>query len=332
VLQVENNAKSSIRPTDPRVSILISTYNHQKYINQCIDSILMQDVIFAYEIVIGDDGSSDGTRETVLSLRERFPDRIRVLLTDKSDSERDRANGLGGKTNFTNALKACRGQYVAWLDSDDYWTNPSKLQKQVDFLDAHPECAICFHDVELVYDDGSRKLWSEQHRNQKARSGIEDLLADNFMQSCSVMFRNRLIGELPDWFYTSKVGDWPLHIMNAQHGKIGYLTDVMAAYRIHSQGFWSAQKASYQLVDGIELLDNLNRYLGFAHNKKIKETQTRYYANLAEIHYSNNDFVQAKSFLGQSVKLSLANGRLPPLQLVGRFLKLQLLSLRGFVK
>jgi len=112
-----------------KVSILIVTYNHEEYVASAINSVLMQDVSFDYEIVIGEDASTDRTREIVLEFQERYPDKIRALLRDAADAESDRAAGVGGKRGFVNGLKACKGQYVALLDGDDYWTDPRKLQK-----------------------------------------------------------------------------------------------------------------------------------------------------------------------------------------------------------
>src|SRR3982751_285794 len=125
-----------------KVSVLILVYNQERYIRNTIDSVLMQQVNFDYEIVIGEDASTDDTRTIVLQLAQQHSNRIRVLLRDTTDAERDRAAGLGGKSNFVQGLHACRGEYVALLDGDDYWTDPLKLQKQVDFLDNHGDFAM----------------------------------------------------------------------------------------------------------------------------------------------------------------------------------------------
>src|SRR5437762_2202436 len=216
-----------------KLSVLVIVYNQARYVIQAIDSILMQEVDFDYEVVIGEDASTDGTREIVLDFEKRYPDRIRVLLRDQAGAEADRAAGLGGKTNFIQSLKACRGEYIALLDGDDYWTDPGKLQRQVDFLDNHPDFAISCHNARMFYEDGSKEPTNLIPPDQKEVSMLEDLLLANIIPTCSTVFRRELFGEFPDWFYTLKLGDWPLHILNAQHGKIGYINEVMASYRLH---------------------------------------------------------------------------------------------------
>src|ERR1700720_1004037 len=252
-----------------KVSVLITTYNHEKYIGQTIDSVLMQQVNFDYEIVIGEDCSTDRTREIVLDYQSRHPDKIRVLLRERVDAERERALGLGGKTNFVKALESCRGQYVALLDGDDYWLDPYKLQKQAEFLDTHSECSICFHDVLVVREDGDQEPERFCDPNQKEISTIEDLLEGNFIQTCSTMYRQGLFDVFPDWFYTSKVGDWPLHIMNARRGKVGYLNKVMAAYRVHPESVWSSRTVSERVIVSIALMEHVDAYLALEYHDRI---------------------------------------------------------------
>ena len=141
-----------------KVSVLITTYNQEDFIAQAVGSALMQTVDFPYEIVIGEDASTDQTREIVLRFQQKYPDKLRVLLRDAADAERDRAAGLGGKGSFVNCLAACKGQYVALLDGDDYWSSSHKLQKQVDFLDQHPDFAISFHNAKAIIDDGTKEF------------------------------------------------------------------------------------------------------------------------------------------------------------------------------
>src|SRR5467141_3301249 len=139
-----------------KVSVLITTYNQEDFIAQAINSVLSQEVNFAYEIVIGEDASTDRTREMVLEFQAENPDKIRVLLRDPVAAERDRSAGVGGKRGFVNGLRACQGEYVALLECDAYWTDIQKLQKQVDFLENHPEYALCFHNATMVWEDGTK--------------------------------------------------------------------------------------------------------------------------------------------------------------------------------
>ena len=254
-----------------KVSICMITYNHEKFIAHAIEGILMQEVCFDYEIVIGEDISTDRTREIVLEHEQKHPDRIRVLKRDAAESDSDRARGFGGKQNFLNTLRECRGEYVALLDGDDYWTDSHKLQKQVEFLERHPECSLCFHNAEMFYDDGSQPSVNLRPADQKTISTVEDILAGMVPIPCTVMFRNNLLGELPESFDSVANGDWMLSVLLAEHGNVGYLNEVMAAYRIHPGGIWSRLTAQQRLNGHINTYRTIDAHLNFKYHLLISK-------------------------------------------------------------
>jgi glycosyltransferase involved in cell wall biosynthesis len=114
-----------------KVSVAMITYNHERYIAKALDNVLSQSTNFDYEVIIGEDFSTDNTRSIIIDYQKRYPDKFQLLLNDKN---------IGMHKNTAQVLRACRGQYVALLEGDDYWTSTHKLQLQVDFLDRHPEC------------------------------------------------------------------------------------------------------------------------------------------------------------------------------------------------
>jgi glycosyltransferase involved in cell wall biosynthesis len=247
----DSGTAASRRPT---LSVVMIAYNVEQYIRHAIDSVLAQRVDFDYELVIGEDGSTDRTREIVLEYAANWPDRIRPILRDVN---------LGMNRNFMETLQQARGRFIALLDSDDYWTSPDKLQRQMDFFGSHPECSICFHNTLVVYEDGGLPThpFHAEHREHLISRGIPkpistlaDLAAGNFMQTCSVMFRAGLYGELPDWYLEMPTFDWPLHVLNAEHGSIGYIDEVLGAYRVHSAGFWSTRMAHYRRISDVEAM------------------------------------------------------------------------------
>ncbi len=278
-----------------KVSVLVITHNQAAFITQAIDSVLMQEVNFEYEAVVGEDASTDRTREILVALQKAHPDKIRLLLHEK------KLEGLPGKLNVVKTLAACRGEYVAWLDGDDYWIDPHKLQKQVDFLESHRECTICFHNVLAVDDGGALEPRTVCAADQEEISTLEDLLSGNPMPSCSVLFRRGLFDRFPDWYFTLLVSDWPLHILNAQHGNIGYINEVMATYRVHAGGIWSAKRPSRQLLNMIELLDRVDEHLHFSYKDLIRATKARYYYQLAVIYRDRGHLSQARRVLKQSI-------------------------------
>jgi len=165
-------------PKNPLVSILMITFNQEKFIAQAIESVLMQRVNFKYEIVIGEDCSTDRTRDIVLEYQEKYSDRIKLLLQGKN---------AGMHKNFVDTYYACMGKYIALLEGDDYWTDPYKLQKQVDFLEKNPDFAICFHNMQIIYED-------EPHLNrisnikQKEITNIKTLARGNYVYTASCIF------------------------------------------------------------------------------------------------------------------------------------------------
>ena len=243
-----------------KVSVRMITYNHEKWIAKAIDSVLMQNVDFDYEIVIGEDFSTDRTRDIVIDYRKRYPDRIRLVLSDAN---------VGAHRNLTRTHHACHGEYIADLEGDDYWTSPDKLQKQVDFLDNHPDCTICFHNASVINDlDQEVRYYCSPA--QKEISTLQDLLKADFIPTCSVMFRNGLFSEFPDWFYQLPMGDWPTHVFNAQHGTIGYINEIMAAYRVHSAGAWSRLGYASRLRAELQFYQSINAHLNYQYDDLIR--------------------------------------------------------------
>ena len=220
-------------PMTPKVSVCICAYNHERFIAQAIEGVLMQTTNFNYEIVIGEDCSLDRTREIVIDYQKRYSDKIRLLLPEKN---------LGYIPNTVQTLNACRGQYIALLDGDDYWIDALKLQKQVDFLDKNIDFTICFHQAKYIDENGVSLNQCSTWPIRKDFYTVEDLfIYCNFIPTPSCVFRRGVFGDFPDWFYEMKYVDWPLHILNALHGKIGFIPEVMSIYRIHSRGAYSGE-------------------------------------------------------------------------------------------
>jgi glycosyltransferase involved in cell wall biosynthesis len=274
-----------------KVSIAIVTYNHEKFIARTLDSVLMQRTNFNYEIVVGEDCSTDKTRDILIDYQKRHPGKFHLLLNEKN---------LGMHKNGAQILDACSGEYIAMLDGDDYWTSPEKLQKQVDFLDSHQDCAVCFHDALIVYEDGSRKPTSYRP-SQKAFSTVEDLLLDNFIPTCAVMYRNGLFGKLPYWTAALKMGDWLIHILNALHGTVAYLDETMAVYVVHSGGTWSLTTWQYQDQAIIDMFEALAVHLGPQYAGIINRFLRYKYFEVSGRYETLGDLVNARTHAAKSL-------------------------------
>jgi glycosyltransferase involved in cell wall biosynthesis len=295
-----------------RVTVIILTYNHEKFIAQAITSALMQESDFAYEIVIVEDCSTDRTRDIVTEFQKRHS-KIRLVLAETNQND----NRAWGR-EISNA----RGSYVALLDGDDYWTSPHKLQKQADFMDSHPECAICFHNVTAFHEDRSREPYNFNPVDQKVTSTIEDLWASDFMATCSVMLRRDLVGHLPEWYSTLPFGDWPLYILAALKGNIGYINEVMGAYRIHGGGAWSGSSSIQQEKSLVKCYTTMDAQLDFAHHRSIRSHLSKRYYKLALEYENISDFANAKKCAVKSIVEDPFNGRIPRSHLFAMLLRL----------
>lgn len=226
----------------PKVSVSLITYNHARYIEQAIESVLAQRTSFPFELVIGEDESSDGTREIVQRYAAAHPRLIRLHLHQRAANIAYQGRPTG-RQNFVHNLGSARGEYIALLDGDDYFTDPEKLQRQADFLDTNPRCGTCFHQVKFV-NEANETLPTKPTPPSKTISSLHDLLGRQFFaNTASVMYRRGLFPDFPEWFFRCPVGDFPLHVLNGLRGDFGFIDREMAAYRIHSGGVWAAASA-----------------------------------------------------------------------------------------
>jgi glycosyltransferase involved in cell wall biosynthesis len=232
----------------PKVSVFVLTYNHVSWIAQALESALAQEAPFAYEIVVADDCSSDGTREIVRDYERRHPGRIRTFLPETN---------LGVKGIWLAAAQCCRGEYVAVLEGDDYWTSTGKLVRQATLLDARPGWTSCFHRATLFHDDGSAPPRPATPAFDRHVFELDDLLRACFIPFLTLMFRRRALAGVPDWVFSYAWFDWLFHIYCARQGPIGFFDEDMAAYRVHRGGNWSARDRTAQLEEDLRVYERL---------------------------------------------------------------------------
>lgn len=214
--------------SDPVVSICCITYNHEKYIEEAIDSFLMQETNFPFEIVIGEDCSTDNTRKIVEEYVKKYPNIIKLIVSE---------NNVGMQANGQRTMEACTGQYIAGCEGDDYWTDKKKLQIQKDFLELNPEYIICYTDVEAFNENGIIHDYIGGAR--------KDLSADELKKATSIntlttMYRNIMKDKFSPEFKASKYGDLFIWSILGYYGKGKYLSEIKPSrYRVHSGGVHS---------------------------------------------------------------------------------------------
>lgn len=224
--EIMKNWKGDI--SEPVVSICCITYNHEQYISEAIDSFLMQETNFPFEVVIGEDCSTDNTRKIVEKYKENYPNIIKLIVSE---------NNVGMQANGQRTMEACKGEYIAACEGDDYWMDAEKLQIQKDFLESNPEYIICYTDVEAFNENGIIQDY--------IGGATKDLTADELKKATPIntlttMYRNIMKDKFSPEFKASKYGDLFIWSILGYYGNGKFLPQIKPArYRIHSGGIHS---------------------------------------------------------------------------------------------
>ena len=261
-----------------KLSVLVPTFNHGKFIARMLEGALNQHTNFDYEIIIGDDASTDENALIISEYAEKFPDKIKAFLHAKNLGP-EQPRELGGKNNVGFLFSQAKSEYIALCEGDDYWKDPLKLQKQVDFLDGNLDYSLCHHQMEVIYEDNSPSH-SFNTDCQKDSTIIKDLLADKdwFLGTASTVFRNVFTYGMPNWWWKTASGDLGIFIEVAKYGKIKYFPESMAVYRKHRGGMTNIHTSQnrFFLQNRMEMFQHLDKYLGFQYSEIITETVLKY--------------------------------------------------------
>lgn len=255
---------------DSMVVVEMITYNHGSYIAQAIESVLIQKTSFKFKLLICEDFSTDGTREICIDYKNRFPHLIDLHLN---------VQNIGVTLNSRKLHREsskCNSKYIALCDGDDFWTDPLKLQKQVDYLESHTEIAGCFHDV-ITVDKQTNLLESNYYISPKEIFNQLDCLTyGGAYATCSLVCRAMVFNNMPEWFLKSP-SDYTIDLLITEFGDIAYLPQNMGAYRIHTGGTWQGNLDSKNWESVIE------RYQACLTNPKFKKNYSNFfYGRIAE--------------------------------------------------
>lgn len=217
----------------PLVSVFCLTYNHAPYIRQCLDSFLMQRTSFDYEVIINDDASTDGTTEIIKEYENKYPEIIIPIYHEENLYSK-------GERGFWNkyCLPRAQGKYIALCEGDDYWTDPYKLQKQVDFLEGHPEYSMCFHNAMEHWENGQVLDAPFAKLEDRDYTG-EEIYENWIVPTASVVFRrNALTSKYEERRKNPAVifGDIILFLSLTEEGKVHAFKETMSVYRRHEGG------------------------------------------------------------------------------------------------
>lgn len=242
-----------------KLNVILITYNQEKFIKQTLETILMQQTVFDYNIIVADDCSTDGTVSIIKQMEQQTEIPFVYLPND---------HNLGIMQNYKRAFEACDAEYIAIMEGDDLWTDVLRLQKHVDFLEKHCECAMTFNRyVVKNFEEGTvvvqpRFTGEEEVQYYKYITG-HDLAYDNLIGNFSTcVYRSSALKALPEQMYSMKCYDWLTNIMVSKMGYIGCLIQPMSIYRIHSNGIWSGQDDREKTMAIIEAIDLYDEYTG----------------------------------------------------------------------
>lgn len=265
-------------PQNPIITVLVLTYHQASYIKDCLDGILMQKTDFPFEIIIGEDDSKDGTREICREYAEKHPDKIRLFLHAKENNIKINEKPSPIFNVFYNIFSA-QGKYLAICEGDDYWTDPLKLQKQVDFMESNPDCTFSFHPTVCIDEKDS----SYNHTKQPPNPDIVQkfTLKENIqgkglgIWTVSMMLKSVYLKQIPSWLMEAPITDLAIKLYYAHHGPIVYTPCISAVYRRRSLGSWSELTNTYQwqidhMIERISTFNLFDQYSEFKYKNEIK--------------------------------------------------------------
>ena len=216
----------------PLVSVSLVAYNAEAFIKDAIEGCLMQQVDFPYEILIHDDASQDRTPQIILDYASKYPDKIVPILQIENQFS------TGFEINGKNVIPHARGKYIAFLEADDYWIDPLKLQKQVDFMEKHPDVSMCFTATKEVETSDTNKVQITRYRNHDSLCTPEDviIMGGLLVNMASAVVRKSIYDNVPDWYHCTQIWDNSVPLLAMMHGKIQYFNEITAVYRSNVPG------------------------------------------------------------------------------------------------
>lgn len=245
----------------PIVSVCMITYNHEPYISQAIEGVLMQKTDFPIELVIGEDCSTDRTREICLEYQRKYPDMIRLLLNERN---------IGMMPNFVQTLQACQGKYIALCEGDDYWTESFKLQKQVDCLENNEDIILAISNVVKLAESTREEIPFNDLKTDITINFSRLMKFDFAIATCSWVFRAEATNKFPNWMIDCKMGDWPLLFFLLNRGDCYYFGSKMSVYRKHESGVSSVVNDGNYHLDHIFSLKEFKKNEIVLHSKQLK--------------------------------------------------------------
>lgn len=290
------------------VSVIVITYNQEKWIEKTLESILSQKTNYKYEIIIGEDFSSDNTRKICQEYVDKYEN---VLLTEQDSN-------LGVVGNFANCLKQCKGKYIMVCAGDDYWHNSEKLQLQVEFMELHPNTVVCHTDVNIL-NEHTGKIIQEYNKIKnitppEGRIQKDVIAGKECIRAVTMCIRRDCIFQYCDFEKWIELGfpreDWPMLFILSAYGNINYIPISTATYRVGQESITNT--LSYDKIRKRYQQDKIMTeylYSLFPELGEFKDGwwyDTHVYHSLLVAAYHNNDYKSAKEFAKNDITNTLS--------------------------
>ncbi|NHZ85054.1 MAG: glycosyltransferase [Planctomycetia bacterium] len=258
------------------VSINCMTYNHEAYIRNAIEGFLMQKTDFKFEVLIHDDASTDQTATIVQKYENKYPEIIKPIY--QKENQYSKNISISKHYQYPRA----KGKYIAICEGDDYWIDPLKLQKQVDFLEKNPDFSMSCHNAIILWENKQKRPQLFSPDALPSILGIEDILKGWYIPSASIIFRTEIIQQLPNWQNKVYNGDYFYHLWCAHHGKIKYFDELMSVYRKNiidgdSMSANTGKDIDFIYKNILFLLDNFNNETNKIYNDLIECAKVQEY-------------------------------------------------------
>jgi len=237
-LDFENAETIGDLNTNVRLCVLVNTFNHEKFIEKCLLSIIEQKTDFPFKIIVHDDNSTDGTKSILLAFQKKYPEIILLILEEENQWQL-------GNSNLAAVLTWIESDFIALCEGDDYWNSPDKLSIQEKILSRDSRISISHHSVEIeneLLDDTYAQNLRMVFESDKSDTPELMLGRGNFIMTCSVVFRNRVIQHnFLAGIHSLLPVDWLIFAALAEGGKIDFFDKKLATYRIHADSAWSSK-------------------------------------------------------------------------------------------
>lgn len=284
------------RSETPLVTIRCLAYNHERYISDALDGLLMQKTDFPFEILIHDDASTDRTADIIREYEKKYPHIMRPIYEIENQySKRD-----GSLRRIMN--QNVKGKYIAYCEGDDYWTSPYKLQRQIRYMENNPDCSMTFHAVNYVKDGSVIK--NDRRSAKECDFTTDDLIRGGgfFCATLSLCLRAKDSFCTPKYRKISLVGDYPMQVMMSTKGRVHYFPQVMGCYRVSSIGSWSERMQSLDSQikhnkNGIEWLQEFDKETKGVFTNSVKYVVLKYRIGLLNKDKNESFFTLLKDII-----------------------------------